>query len=370
MRSSRSWARRALVLWTLVLAVCSVRAEDKPDPYRNLADQLAAYVKNETVEVSVVNFVYEDTDLMSPFSSLLREELESVLPQTGKFKVITRSRLADLQYEDKFQAQQAFNPDGNTRGLKIRAVKALVRGRFAYKYPTVTVWAELAWLEGGEVQKAKIELRAEDVSARIWPESSQKEQLALDAVINPQSEVASRVNVQDVKSRLRKVPHDFPIQLVVNEGKRDFAEGETISYQVKATTGCHVAIFCHQVDGSTVVLFPNEFQRDTWVAAGTGVSIPNVGKDQFQFRIQPPFGADVVQVIACTKRSALHQMIQQQAAQIPKGMGVRSLGRGIVVEAVNDSLGSTAGSGGEGDGPTRWAESHIVVCTYPKYGSK
>jgi len=47
--------------------------------------------------VGLGNFLYEDTELMSPFSSLLREELERALAETGKFKVITRSRLADLQ---------------------------------------------------------------------------------------------------------------------------------------------------------------------------------------------------------------------------------------------------------------------------------
>ena len=180
---------------------------------------------------------------------------------------------------------------------------------------------------------------------------------------------ASRVNVQDVASRLAKVPHDFPIQLVVNEGKRDFAEGETISYHVQSGTGCHVAIFCHQVDGSTVVLFPNEFQRNTWVAAGTGVDIPNVGKDTFQFKIQRPFGADVVQVIACTKANALHQMISQYTANIAKGMGVRGIDRGIVVEGLSNSINAPFAASSEDDKPPRWSETHSVVCTYPKFVS-
>jgi len=349
----------------------TVAQEQQPsDPYLALAQELAASVEKGTVDVSVVNFVYEDTNLMSPFSSLLRDELERVLPLTGKFEVITRSRLADLQYEDKFQAQQASDPDAGTKGLKIKGVKALVRGRFYYKYPDVTVCAELAWMEGGQVQKAKVVVPAGNISARIWPDAPQlKEEAALNGVINPQELVASRVNVQDVASRLAKVPHDFPVQLVVNQGKRDFAQGETISYHVQTGTGCHLAIFCHQVDGSTVVLFPNEFQRNTWVAAGTGVDIPNVGKDTFQFKIQRPFGADVVQVIACTKASALHQMISQYTANIDKGMGVRGIDRGIVVEGLNSALSPSEGSQNESGGLPRWSEEHVVVCTYPKFDS-
>lgn len=337
------------------------------DPYNELARDLAEHVKQEAVEVGIGDFLYEDTALLSPFSSLLREELERVLPKTGKFKVITRSRLADLQIEEKFQAQQAFNPGAGTRGLKISGVKALVRGRFYYQYPQVTIYAELAWLEGGEIRKAKLTLPVSEISARIWPDMQPKEETALASIVRPHDLAASKVNVQDVESRLAKVPHDFAVQLVVNEGKRDFAQGETISYRLQSAIGSHIAIFCHQVDGSTVLLFPNEFQRSTWVPAGTWVNVPNGGQDQFRFKIQPPYGADVVQVIACTKRSALHQLIQQQAAHISKGTGVRSLERGIVVEAVNNSL---SGSVAEGDtpGPVRWAEAHIVICTYPKYG--
>ena len=156
----------------LLVATVAVAQEQQPsDPYLALAQDLAASVDKGPIEVSVVNFVYEDTDLMSPFSSLLREELERVLPRTGKFKVITRSRLVDLQYEDKFQAQQACDPGAGTKGLKIEGVKALVRGRFYYKYPDVTVYVELAWMEGGQVQKARVVLPAGDISARIWPEA-------------------------------------------------------------------------------------------------------------------------------------------------------------------------------------------------------
>jgi hypothetical protein len=336
------------------------------DPYQALAQNLARYVASNVVEVAVGNFLYEDSQLMSPFSSVLREELERVLPQTGKFKVKTRQRMNELR--DEAQFQEANEPGAGLRGLRDGGgVKALVRGRFYYKYPEVTVFAELAWLGSEEVQKAKVVLPAAEVSSRIWPDTARTQQLALDTVINPQSAVASRVNVADVEKRLAKVARDFHINLVVNEGKRDFAEGETISYRVQSATGCHVAIFCHQVDGSTVLLFPNEFQRDTWVPAGTGLEIPVVGKDQFQFKIQPPFGADVVQVIACTKPSALHHLLQQQAAQITKGMGVRGIERGIVVEGLTNAM-AVPGQPDDSNSPTRWGEAHIVVCTYPKYG--
>jgi hypothetical protein len=336
------------------------------DSCLGLARQLATHVEGNPVEIGVLNFVYEDTDLMSPFSSLLREELERALAQTGRFKIITRSRLADLQIEKKFQAQRMADPGVGASGFKIEEVKALVRGRFYYKYPSVTVFAELAWLDGGRIDKGRIVLPAGEIGARIWPGAPErKEEPSVTTVVTPPRLDASRANVRDVENQLKKVPQDFQIQLVVNEGKRDFTEGETMSYRVQSKTGCHVAIFCHQSDGSTVVLFPNKFQDNTWLPADTTLNIPNVGKDRFQFRVKEPFGADVVQLIACTKASSLHEMVRQYAAELPQGDGAWKIDRIKVIERLKKALAEKFG--GE---PPRWSEAHVVVCSYPKLGSR
>ena len=67
------------------------------DPYLEIANSLAATVKDGTVAVGVGNFLYEDTELMSPFSSLTRQEIERALPKTGKFRVVARERLSELR---------------------------------------------------------------------------------------------------------------------------------------------------------------------------------------------------------------------------------------------------------------------------------
>jgi len=151
--------------------------------------------------------------------------------------------------EGKLQGMRGLDPDVGIKGVKIADVQALVRGRFYYREAEVIVTAELVWLEGGEVRKTKLVIPARLIGAKIWPDAEPKQQVALTSVIAPQEAVASRVNVADVEKRFAKVPHDFDIVLAIPEGKRDFVEGETISYRVTPTTGCHMAILCHQVDG-------------------------------------------------------------------------------------------------------------------------
>jgi curli biogenesis system outer membrane secretion channel CsgG len=154
-------------------------AADLPDPYRQLADALATNVRGEPVNIAVGNFLYEETQLVSPFSALLREELERTLGATGKFRVITRERLGDLQNEWMLQGANLYEPQGGTNAsptktvpqIAVASIKAIVRGRFYYNPPTVTVSVELAWLEGGFVNKAKALVPVTAINARIVPAS-------------------------------------------------------------------------------------------------------------------------------------------------------------------------------------------------------
>lgn len=103
------------------------------------------------------------------------------------------------------------------------------------------------------------------------------------------------------------------------------------------------------------------------VPAGTAVDVPAAGADNFRLTIQEPWGADVVQVVACTRKTSLHQMVSQMARAIPQGQTVRGMDRGMVVESLSSALaGAPVGVPEESSGPPRWATAHVVVCTYPK----
>ncbi|MBM3887638.1 MAG: DUF4384 domain-containing protein [Verrucomicrobia bacterium] len=334
--------------------------------YRELAEQLAGDLKEVPVSVGVGNFVYQDTTFMSPFSSLVREELERVLAQTGKFKVVTRDRLADLQKEGKFLDSSVMEPDASTAKVKFDGIQGIVRGRFYYNPPDLTVFAELAWLEGGTVRKAKVVLPAQTAGAPILPPGVATAKPA-DELFVPQNIEQSRVNLKDVEQKTGALwnRQDFLLQLSVREGKRCFADGETISYRVFSDTDCHVAVLNHQVDGSTVVLFPNRFCRDTHVSGGASVDIPGAVKSGFEIVIGKPYGTEMVQVIACTQASALHRKLRDHdyAAETAANTGYRSLTRGMFVQGVAESLAAPADPAATAP---RWAETHIMVSSYPK----
>lgn len=336
----------------------------KPDPFAKLAKELAEEAPGEEVNIGVGNFAYENTDLLSPFSSMLRDELEIALGETGKFKVVTRDRLADLQMEGKFQGKGVLEPGTGVEKVSIEGVKGIVRGRFYATGDEVTVFAELAWLEGGEIKKARLAIPSDEVKAKIWPDPEQAAGKQLSGAIKPQNVEQSLASIQDIAgSRLADVPKDFQVEVFTTDGKRAYAEGETVSFRVRAAEECHIAVLCHQSNGTTIVLFPNRFASNTLIPANKPIDVPGTHKSGFEIEIGSPFGSDVVEVIACSKPSELHKALAEHAASADEQQPVQVLTRGMAVKGIDSALSTPKTGAGA---PLRWGQDSIVVSTFPK----
>lgn len=332
------------------------------DPYVSLAQALAqASGGNGKVNVGVGNFLYEDTDMLSPYSSMLKDELSMALPKAGKFEVITRERLADLQNEGKFQAKDIVEPGTEAKKVQIEGVQGIVRGRFYYKPPNLTIYAEIAYLDGGEIRKVKTIIPASEVAARIWPTDTGK-QSQPEVAIAPQAVKESTASQAEVESRVKKVNKDFDLQITTTDGKRGYAEGETVSFRVRANHDCYIAVIDNQIDGTGILLFPNGFNSENYLPAGKAIDVPGTVKHGFEIQISPPFGSDVVQVIACTKKEELQKVLSAFPSSTAQNPYTTVRTRGMKVVAAeegpkNASLDSQ---------PAQWSEDHIVVSTYPK----
>jgi hypothetical protein len=330
------------------------------DPFQKLAADLASGSPNEKVNVGVGNFAYENTDLLSPFSSMLRDELEIALGKTGKFKVVTRDRLADLQIEGKFQGKGILEPGTGVEKVTIEGVKGIIRGRFYVTGDEVTIYAELAWLEGGEIKKARIAIPSHNIRAKIWPDPADAASKPIDGLIKPQNIEQSLANVQEIaKNRLSKVPKDFPVEVFTVDGRRAFAERENVSFRVRSARSCHIAVLCHQSDGSTVVLFPNRFSRNTLIPTNKTIDIPGTRISGFEIEVRPPYGSDVVEVIACTQPSELHKALSRYAAETEGPAPFQILTRGMAVKGIDSAVAA-------GSSALLWGHDSLVISTFPK----
>ena len=331
------------------------------DPYLSLAEALAnAAGGNGKVNVGVGNFLYEDTDLLSPYSAMLKDELSMGLSKEGKFTVITRERMADLQNEGKFQGKDIVEPGTEAKKVQIEGVQGIIRGRFYYQPPNLTIYAEIAYLDGGEVHKVKVVIPSSEVAARIWPSDTGK-QSRPEVAIAPQAVKESTASIQDIESKVRKVEKNFPLEIATVDGKRGYAEGETVSFRCRSGHDTYIAVIDHQIDGSEILLFPNAFSTENYIPAGKAIDVPGTVKHGFEIQISPPFGSDVVQVIACTKKEELEKITSTfPSATQASPYAVKT--RGMKVVAVDEAQKNTS----MGSQPAQWSEDHIVVSTYPK----
>jgi len=352
-----------------------VKAQERPvgsaahpsveDPFDAIATQLTSLLgEKKAVSVGVGNFAFQDTDLLSPFSALLRDELEVALNKTTGFKVVTRDRIADLQNEGKFQMRDLLEPGTAVEKVAVKGVQGIVRGRFYVSGAGVSVFTELVWLEGGNVEKTKVILPSSQIAARLFPTGVKTEQ-SLGSIVTPQNMEASISNLQEVtEGRLKRVNKDFPLEFFTTDTRRAFKQGEVVSFRVRSDRDCFVAVYCHQSDGQSVLLFPNNWQRSTFVPAGKAIDIPGTQKHGFEIEIGPPYGSDVVQVIACTSEREIEKMVGKQLSTASASQPVAVLTRGMASKAISEAGTTTVPT--PSGAPALWSEAHMVVSTFPK----
>lgn len=340
--------------------LCGLSAAAEDDPFDKLAAQLTGSIPKSTqpVNLCVGNFVYGDTAMMSQLSTVIREELENKLSSSDKVQIITRSNLDQLETEGEFQATDWVEPGTAIGKVTVLGVEGIVRGRFICDGKTVTLYTEIAWLKGGRVTKGKTTWKLNEVAAKVWPEKSTTQ---AEALVEPQNMEDSSATIEEVSnSKLLTIKQDIPLQLKTGSGERAFAEGEIIEFRVRSAKACHIAVICHQSDGTSVVLFPNKWHRDTLIPADRWINIPGTLKSGFEIEAAEPFGSDVVQVIACTNENALHQEIKGLASAATEDEPYPVTTRGMIVKKVKAAAKADVGK------ETLWGEKHIVVSTFPK----
>ena len=341
------------------------RRSSTDDPFDAIAAQLSSLLGDKTaVSVGVGNFAFQDTDLLSPFSALLRDELEVALGKTNGFKVVTRDRIADLQNEGKFQMRDLLEPGTAVEKVSVKGIQGIVRGRFYASGAGVSVFTELVWLEGGNVEKTKVTLATSQIAARVFPEGVKTEQ-AMGSLVNPQNLEASISNLQEItEGRLKRVNKEFPLEFFTTDTRRAFKQGEVVSFRVRSDRDCFVAVYCHQSDGASVLLFPNNWQRSTFVPAGKAIDIPGTQKHGFEIEIGPPYGSDVVQVIACTSEREIEKLVGKQLSAASASQPVAVLTRGMAAKGISEAGASPSTT--QNGAPAMWSEAHMVVSTFPK----
>ncbi|MBI1313839.1 DUF4384 domain-containing protein [bacterium] len=147
----------------------------------------------------------------------------------------------------------------------------------------------------------------------------------------------------------------FLVGVVVNHADGKYREGETLQISFMAEEKAYLYLLYHQADSQSLLLFPNAAAPDNLVAAGKPVRVPPDGlppERQYRFRIQAPFGQEVLQVLA----------VRQPIAELNK-LAAGSQKAASVDPALIEQLAKTLVSD-----PTMWTEHRVRIQTTSKDG--
>ena len=126
----------------------------------------------------------------------------------------------------------------------------------------------------------------------------------------------------------------------------NYREGEKLSLGFLAEKDAHLYLLYHQADGKTFLLYPNEAQMDNRIAAKKPVLIPP-RSEPFRFRVRPPFGTEVLQVIAS------EQPLTELDSLVREGSKAAPVSRDVI-DTLADRLSKDL---------TSWTEQHVAIVT-------
>jgi hypothetical protein len=149
---------------------------------------------------------------------------------------------------------------------------------------------------------------------------------------------------------LNPVP-PFLIHVAVKDYKDGtFHEDDLLTVLCRSERDAHLYLLYHQADGSTRLLFPNAVRAKNVVRAREVVAVPSINRDEARIHIRPPFGREVLQVVAAPKPIAEFDALDFRRENLPF----------VTPELLAKAAARLAKD------PTQWAEHRIPIQTVAK----
>jgi hypothetical protein len=90
----------------------------------------------------------------------------------------------------------------------------------------------------------------------------------------------------------------FLAAVQLNHADPRYVGGDLLRVRLRSERPAYLYLIYHQADGSIVLLFPNPARPKNQVGAGQDLEFPGGVGTPYRFRVQAPFGPEVMQVIA------------------------------------------------------------------------
>ena len=296
----------------------------------DLVAKLESGVRSGKLTLVMENFTFENTGQAGPFIEHFRDALSTALTNSPRFDV-KRPKSRKGQ-----QVGAGVKSDSPVALAQATGVRTVLFGKYYREGEReVRVRATLMDISNTDLASGSVKM-ARPPGMPLTMDNSQK----IAAAANSMGPVGKN--------------NDFKLDLWIDKGNGGvYREGDKLYVNLKADRDCYVKLVYLTASGQKIVIFPNEFDKNTKIRGNRLYQIPNETAG-FDFVIEPPFGAEMLIVFASTK-------------PLPVDYG-QNLGGGMV--ALNESLSVIAKMNRRGvtvkQRKVLFAEKRVNLTTMPR----
>jgi Domain of unknown function (DUF4384) len=133
------------------------------------------------------------------------------------------------------------------------------------------------------------------------------------------------------------------VEAWVDNPSLTYAIGQPMRVMVRPRQDAHITVVNVDAGGRVAVLYPNHFQRDTHVRAGSIVMIPHEGAS-WRFNVTGPAGVDLFKIFASRKPLSLPELDQlirasEKSPLVTLGRSADDVARDLVAQLRPDAAG-------------------------------
>jgi hypothetical protein len=134
------------------------------------------------------------------------------------------------------------------------------------------------------------------------------------------------------------------VEAWVDNPSLTYAIGQPMRVMVRPRQDAHITVVNVDADGRVAVLYPNHFQRETHVRAGSIVMIPHEGAS-WRFKVTGPVGVDLFKIFASRQPLSLPELDQlvrasEKSPLVTLGRSADSVARDLVAQLKPDAAGA------------------------------
>jgi hypothetical protein len=349
--------------FTLLLFITSLcLADDFSTDVAALVDELSNKLewRNYPPVIGLGDFFYADSRMSSEFAYHLASEIEVVITNSPRLRLVERSRLGEILDELGFQLTDIVDPETAKRPGKILGLDALLVGGYSAWEKKVRVTLKL--------------IRVEDAKAFVI--TKLVDDVPKNVTIRPPGyEMQKRRIAERIQDWLTEGPvdeqreprSDFRVTIEPELREKPYKEGDELKLYVKSDRDCYIEIYNISEDGSTQLIFPNEFwleqhsSNDNFIQANVRTAIPY--DSSFRIKISPPYGVDTLKIIASNKPFRTRtRSFYQERGPFPR---LGNIDQDQTLEALRLRTRSVLSESRSAEGTAQVAQSYCTVLTEP-----